>query len=170
MAGFPVAKLNSFGKVRVGFTTCNTECFKMRFNYDRRLLSTHWWFHRNALLDHGLSFHKAAACRLRQSWRHLKVNARCRDCGKNIRDQIPLLFWRLQPSSACISSSPKKQNVDFPDSQSSSLTSGVLGSAAEGLERLLETSVVIIAPLLETLLLLLVPVVVLKNWFVQICF
>ena len=30
MAGLPVAKLNSFGKVRVGFTTtCTIGCFKL---------------------------------------------------------------------------------------------------------------------------------------------
>ena len=169
MAGFPVAKLNSFGKVSVGFTACTTECFKMRLNYHGRLLSTHWWFHRKALLDHGLSFHKAAACRLCQPWRHLKEMFDVTTVAKTFETRYLCCFNACGHLLLVSLHHLKKQNVDFRDSQIFSLTSGVLGSAAEGLERLLETSVDIIAPLLETLLLLLVPVV-LENWFVEICF
>ena len=51
------------------FQTCTTG---RKFNWHHKFAPTHWWFHRKALLDHGLSFHKATACWLRQPRRHLK--------------------------------------------------------------------------------------------------
>ena len=86
-AGLPVAKLNSFGRVSVGLTTCN---YKIYVEVTLEIIvfalqSTycHWWFHRWAIPHHWLGFHEAAAGWFGQTRRDLdkKIESKLQGCN-----------------------------------------------------------------------------------------
>ena len=115
-AGLPVAKLNSFGRVSVGLTTCEykiyievtLEIIVLLYNpltatggfTGGQFLITGWDFMRLLLV--GL-------VKREETWTNKRVN--CRDAIKGV--VVPLLIWLLRPSSAYISSSPEKATHDL---------------------------------------------------------